>query len=255
MKRLSGSGKRTMQQLSESLQHQLNMYALGASAAGVGILALAQPAHAKIVYTKAHTIISRGTVFPLDLNHDGIKDVILSNKSYNGTCTAGKKPCYILSRTLFAIPARPGNRVWGRTNYADHSASALSAGVRIGRKGQFLPSTGTMVRVIPSSSVCKGAWTDVSDRYLGIKFQVKGKSHYGWARLNVSCVDNVVTATLTGYAYETIANKSIVTGRTKGTENIGVEKPHAAVTKPTPESATLSALALGAPGLSIWRKE
>jgi len=37
--------------LSQSVQRQLNMYALAAGAAGVGALALTQSAEAKIVYT------------------------------------------------------------------------------------------------------------------------------------------------------------------------------------------------------------
>jgi hypothetical protein len=45
---------RTSVQLSESLHHRLNAYALVASAAGVGLLALANHAEAKIVYTPAH---------------------------------------------------------------------------------------------------------------------------------------------------------------------------------------------------------
>jgi hypothetical protein len=43
--------------LSESLQRHLNAYALAASAAGVGMSALAQPAEAKIVYTKTDVTI------------------------------------------------------------------------------------------------------------------------------------------------------------------------------------------------------
>jgi hypothetical protein len=42
---------RAPSKLSDSVHHQLNMYALAASAAGVGILALAQTAEAKIIYT------------------------------------------------------------------------------------------------------------------------------------------------------------------------------------------------------------
>lgn len=53
--------------LSESVSHQLNMYVLAASAAGVGMLALAQPAEAKIVYTKAHHVIGTDGVYLLDL--------------------------------------------------------------------------------------------------------------------------------------------------------------------------------------------
>ena len=42
-------------QLSQSLNQRVHAYALAASAAGVGVLALAQPAEAKIVYTPAHS--------------------------------------------------------------------------------------------------------------------------------------------------------------------------------------------------------
>jgi hypothetical protein len=59
----------------------------------------------------------------------------------------------------------------------------------------------------------------------------RGKTHFGWARLNVSCVYlHAMNATLTGYAYEAIPNKSIVTGETKG---------------PDVEPATLGDLARG----------
>jgi hypothetical protein len=40
--------------LSESVHQQLSMYALAASAAGVGALCFAKPAEARIVYTPAH---------------------------------------------------------------------------------------------------------------------------------------------------------------------------------------------------------
>jgi hypothetical protein len=42
---------RTPSNLSDSVHQHLNMYALAASAAGVGVLALVQPANARIVYT------------------------------------------------------------------------------------------------------------------------------------------------------------------------------------------------------------
>ena len=56
------------------------MYALAASAAGLGVLALSQPADAKIVYTKTHHVIRLGQHYDLDLNRDGITD-------FNGACS------------------------------------------------------------------------------------------------------------------------------------------------------------------------
>src|SRR5580692_6201903 len=55
--------------LSDSIHQQLNMYAVAAAAAGVGMLALSQPSEAKIVYTPANAQI-KGRL-NLDLNHDG----------------------------------------------------------------------------------------------------------------------------------------------------------------------------------------
>jgi hypothetical protein len=59
--------------LSESIHKQLNMYAIAAGAAGVSILALVQPAEAKVVYTSANGKLD-GKPLPIDLNHDGIPE-------------------------------------------------------------------------------------------------------------------------------------------------------------------------------------
>jgi hypothetical protein len=88
-----------------------------------------------------------------------------------------------------------------------------------------------------------------------LKFTLQGKTHFGWARLNVSCIGYKIRATLTGYAYETIPNKPIITGRTKGPDAISVDKPEATLTMPTREPGSLGLLAVGAPGLSFSRRE
>jgi hypothetical protein len=53
--------RRRAGQLSAQVHQRLNSYALAASAAGVGMLALAQPAEAKIVYTHTHHTLMNGT--------------------------------------------------------------------------------------------------------------------------------------------------------------------------------------------------
>jgi hypothetical protein len=100
-----------------------------------------------------------------------------------------------------------------------------------------------------------GPWLHVKQAYLGLKFVIKGKTHFGWARVNVSSGYHSVQATLTGYAYETIPNKPIVAGKTKGPDEISMQEPDATLDIPTPTPASLGLLALGAPGLSIWRRE
>ena len=43
---------------------------------------------------------------------------------------------------------------------------------------------------------------------------IDGQIHYGWARLSVQNVYRGIYDTLTGYAYETIPDKAIITGQT-----------------------------------------
>jgi hypothetical protein len=64
-----------------------------------------------------------------------------------------------------------------------------------------------------------------------------------------------INATLTGYAYETIPNKPIIAGKTEGPYDGTAEAPNASVPEPSSEHAMLGMLALGEPGLSIWRRE
>ena len=45
--------------------------------------------------------------------------------------------------------------------------------------------------------------------YLGLKFTIRGKIHFGWARVKVDTQQKPFSATLTGYAYETIPGKSM----------------------------------------------
>ena len=73
------AGARKTGKLRQSAQHDLTVYALAAGAAGVGVLALAQPSTAEIIYTSAHQTIRPNHRFAIDLNHDGITDFTIQN--------------------------------------------------------------------------------------------------------------------------------------------------------------------------------
>jgi hypothetical protein len=232
--------------LSESTYRLLESYALAATAAGVGILGATSSAEAKIVYTPVHRVIHTGQHYNLDLNHDRIVDFTLRDVANLNT--------NFDTWWLGANPAR-GNGARGfRTLQGTQVtpwASALQSGAQIGG-GQYFP--GELMAVVGTSFV-EGSWASVKDRYLGLKFHIGGKVHYGWARLSVSAKVGSITATLTGYAYETIPNKSIKAGQTKEAADFG---PGASLTNSisdTPQPASLGALAAGAPGLSIWRRK
>jgi hypothetical protein len=242
--------------LSESISRHLNMYALAAGAGGVGLLAWAQPAEAKIVYTPANVTIS-GKI-PVDLNHDGITDFTLSSSTFYTT--------YYAYQELAVMPYHYGpNAIVGIAN--GFLAGALPAGAHVGKARQFFPYANLMARIgfnkHNGHKRIKGQWANggkgIKNHYLGLKFFVNGEVHYGWARLKVVITSShQPQGTLTGYAFETIAGKPIITGSTNGPHEMDniVEPPDSASrTTPLRQPTTLGMLALGAPGLSIWRRE
>jgi len=222
------------------LDRRLTAYALAAGAAGVGMLALAQPAAGKIVYTKAHKVINPNSLVHLDLNHDGIAD-------FDFTDTYHTVRTFSALGQLIVGGHQRGNSIRGHDVAGEAYASALSANMQVGPKRQFL-SGGLMAetyyeggrrrRALPIMG--SGPWADVKNRYLGLKFEIKGKTHFGWARLNVSLDNTHVTATLTGYAYETIPNRPILTGKESGPDEAD------GATQALGASATLGQLARGA---------
>jgi hypothetical protein len=236
--------------ISDSLHRQLNVYALAASAAGVSLLTLAPPSEAKIVYTATHRVISPGKSYDLDLNHDGITDFTLLN--HHMSTTSGFRASF------YAEPGF-GNAVQGHVRFGRNSAFALDRGARIGSNRPFPPGRASLAysTFFLTTGHRGGGWFNVTNRFLGLKFKIHGKTHYGWARLSIT-VNSKISGTLTGYAYETIPGKGIVAGQTKGMDNSNIGQPDAALTIPLPDSpqpATLGALAMGAPGLSIWRRK
>jgi hypothetical protein len=76
-------------------------------------------------------------------------------------------------------------------------------------------------------------WRNATNRYLGLRFRIDGKTHFGWARFTIKAQARGVVATLTGYAYETVPNKPIIAGKTKGSDdNRIVEEPNASLAAP-----------------------
>ncbi len=253
------SRPRTAAELSKSLHQRLNAYALAASAAGVGLLALVQPAEAKIVYTKAHKIIAANSFFQLDLNHDGIVDFYVLNAFSHFRYRHDLSVCQVMMsyQGLFFCRSSPTNEIRAAESFNREFAAALHLGAKIQRGDRFgyvLPMGGLMADN-KTSRFWYGPWANggngVKDRYLGLKFKIKGRFHFGWARLTVKTTSDDFTAILTGYAYETIPGKAIIAGATKGPDD---DEP-TALNRPAPEPATLGILALGAPGLEIWRRE
>jgi hypothetical protein len=257
----SSRSARTTASLSDSVNRHLNMYTLTATAAGVGMMALAQPVQAKIVYTPAHKNFSQYPPLALDLNHDGTVDFYLALGG-EATSDGGREFAWVYPPR--GLQTENQDVATAKGGY--ESAVALRSGSRIG-SGRLFGSYDILAEHF--SHFGKGgssstAWADqwanggkgLKDRYLGLKFTINGETHYGWARVTVTTNGKNFTATLTGYAYETIANKAIIAGKTQGpNEESREEQPSTASSvAATPATPTLGMLALGAPAVGLWRR-
>ncbi|MGA8761691.1 MAG: hypothetical protein WB562_02290 [Candidatus Sulfotelmatobacter sp.] len=234
--------------LHETLNHRLNVYALAASAAGMGLLAAVQPAEAEVVYTPAHVALRAGSFYVLDLNHDGVPDFRFGNV---GRSTFG---------VFYVEP-------WG-TNASFNAEEctnvpvyplALNRGAPIGPGKSFY---GTLGGPIYNQILAGGGdgdfgnWVNMSNRYLGLRFLINGENHYGWARLTVRVNGAAVTALLTGYAYESVGNRGLRAGQTLGSADTaarlrpevpgGEPKNASWVQAESSKSESLGRLALGA---------
>jgi hypothetical protein len=219
---------RSISQISSSLDKHLNLYTLAASAAGVSLLAFAQPSEAEVVYTPTHVTFKAGTSYFLDINNDGTPDFQLKDTA--SQFTAG----------LSVHPWANGGPVSNGVEIGQGSLDplALNRGSQIGPGKNFygcLSCSYGQLLAGANKAGDSGDWVNVTNRYLGIKFFVGGETYYGWARLSVRVNGMSVTGVLTGYAYENIPNHPIRAGQTSGTADASL-----------PEAGTPGALARGA---------
>jgi hypothetical protein len=216
------------------LDRRLATYAL---AAGAGVLALGPSAaasdlKANVVYHAANITIGDGFgVAKIDFNNDGIPDINLSMHTYRGG--------YEFGFDMYQKPAAGNAALLG----------PRLAGAVIGPSvGSF---RGWRERMAFVGESCKtycglpgfsGPWVHTGDGFLGVRFLINGETHYGWVRISATAGPKVsLFATITGYAYNTVANQGLV---------MGVPGPQKAA-----ELAGLGALSLGAGGLELWRRK
>lgn len=261
------SAKRTRSRLSAGLEKKLSTYAMAAGSAGVALLACAQPAEAKIVTTVTNIVVPiNGGLVQFDINGDGQVDFGLSAVGAGSTCTftQGRVKhdappplgCPFNDR-LNVVPAQAANEVWQHgTSYGVKCAADLLAGVKIGPVRPFAANAMVMWGISGTSaghSFCPWKASTPPKPYLGVKFvDTSGNVHFGWVRVSVSGI----SATIRGYAYETVPNMPILAGATQGADsNADMLYPSGNLNPQPPQPASLGRLAQGANGLGAWRRE
>jgi hypothetical protein len=251
MKRISKP--RLSTSLSTSLRRQLDMYGMAAAATGMSLAALSSPANAEVVYTAAHQEIgSKGIV--IDFNHSGHGDVeIAANRNFFGD-----------GRALVAY-SHESNRAFGDAHNGNfvsmlpvgYTVGPNSAKFKLGVASSVYPKNKKFLYYCQAGSggaSCDGPWYQTGGTaasYVGFQFLIEGQIHYGWVRLRLEVTGrNFQTKVyLTGYAYESVANKPIVTGKTSG----AVEGTSDESAAPTTPRATLGILSAGSAALPLWR--
>jgi hypothetical protein len=239
--------------LAKSLDQRLNLYTLAARAncpvtyaaavgvAGAAVMSLAPIAEAKIIYTPAHVQIESNVYAFIDFDYrpkhgDDDFALVRGRACRSSGCHAGMlavgygslSNAIAVTAPGFAAALRPAEQMGPHKHV---SGGPLMAGVGFG---------GTSGKTIWSGRWANGG-KGLKNGYLGLKFTLNGKVHYGWARVSLTIKNNRFnTATLTGYAFETIPNKSIIIGKTQGPD---------VIVRP----ATLGDLAAGINARSAWR--
>jgi len=255
---------------SNHLDRQVAQYSLAAAVAGVSLLALAQPATGEVVVTRKTIHFPVGTrshpeLVGISLSNNGVNDISFLFNSFSDRN----------GRDLFMSNANKDNGALMGGHF-DLYAVALPRGAKIGpvaaEDTPFFFYNG-LVELSASSQntpkYCEGYFGSnpqnfigcgsPKNKFLGVSFQRNGQTHYGWIRLSVTTTSDPngprMTATVTGYAYETVANKPIIAG-TAGTAAAATETPTAEVQSPkniqNQAGPSLGMLAAGSP---MWRPQ
>lgn len=186
---------------SKKLSKQLAKY----SALTVAIGGIAD-ANGQINYTDVQPDFAGGigSEFFLDLDNNGTNDFRIFNDSSNNLLI---EPLAASNQFLGSGSSSSYAYPYALSNGAPISASAAGSWFNNGYSmGQASLNYGS------SSSTCSfGNWCDVTDRYLPLRFDVGGNTHYGWARLDVDAIGNVWS--VKDYAYNETADEVILAGQ------------------------------------------
>jgi hypothetical protein len=259
------SGSRSKSILSESLDQRLKMYSLAAAAAGVSLLALAQPAGGEVVVTRTSLPVTgyEGPVY-IKMTGEGEANFEIQAStwfSYDGG----------IGGNLEVITLNHGGVIGGPSRSGSY-ASKLSPGATIGPSAQFSPQKAAIIErsgwvvfycwptlgygVCEGYPVYYGQWAGTANGYLGVRFLLDNQIHYGWIRLTVESIEHG-RARITAYAYETEPDTPIVAGPPTSDNDAATQDGA------TPESQnvgnvplvspSLGMLASGSNGLALWR--
>lgn len=215
-------------------EDRLTRYLAAAGAAAVG-----STAHAALQTQVLNTTIVDGDVVSIDLNNDSVDDFTFTHTTL-GFLGYDNQALYI---TADSAGSEVALFFTGGTTFGWVSALADDDNVIDAADG-FYPTSAVGYGLAylgftnDTGTLFSSEFFDVTDAYLGLKIEIAGQTHYGWALMDVGPVvlspdtSPSFAAVIKEIAYEDVPNT-----------------PAAA-----PEPTSLSLLALGAIGVSALRR-
>ncbi len=183
----------------------------GYSAMAATFIAAGTEAEAQIVYVDIVDVtLDLGFYIPLDMDGGGTDDFLFqvaSDSSASWSFVNGFGNYSGLSI------GGPNNAMVGYTGPIFPYASAIESGNLIDADANFVTNSVNYAFFASIySGVTYGPWADVTDKYLGVKFEIDGELHYGWIRLDVTVAP--VSMTFKDWAYNATPNEMIEAGDT-----------------------------------------
>jgi hypothetical protein len=244
-----------------NLNRRIAQYSLSAGVAGVSVLALTAPAAGEVVVTRRTIPIP---LTPIDMPHPVIISMA-NNGVDNFTFHLTNSPPNLGRSSSFRSLALVGATSNAAAIYQGYFIGPLPRGAKIGASAGFSPFESAVEQSLGdvSGRGFRGYWGgNLKDHYVGVRFSIAGQTHYGWIRLTVTTDPDphgpAMSAKITGYAYETVPNKTIQAG-TAGIAAASAENPTAELQAPKnirdQNEPSLGMLAMGAEALPMWRRE
>jgi hypothetical protein len=188
--------------------------------ASAALLATGAAANAQVVYTDVtpdavlqNTQGAGWATGAIDFNNDATMDFTIALFSTSGGPNASVAVAYATGTNCAG--GNPANEVMGSMPSAYNYVHKLNMNDPIGASGNWLGTNcvqGTMgYRTSGGASPYNEEWNNgVTDGYMGVRFDIAGSIHYGWARMDVSA--DHLTLTLKDYAYDATPNTTINAG-------------------------------------------
>jgi hypothetical protein len=193
-----------------TLESKLKTY----STVAAGVIAAGSSVNAQIVYTDIDPdVMLSDSSFYIDLDNNDTADfaIVHINYSYGSTSFLN----------LVGLQALRNNEVLGDTivsatySYVSFLPAVLNADDDIDASKEVWYNSyyGMMYYngVYGSFNFTGGNWGNASDKYLGLRFKIDNKWHYGWARVDITA--NGSAFIVKDYAYESYPEKHILAGK------------------------------------------